>query len=85
MIFSAGAGCRNPRERFDNALQMLDAWQRIFGTATTTLTTTTEGGEADNAEALAAATLETSIAELGLGPAAVDALDRINIVKVRSC
>ena len=73
---------RSPRERFDNAHQMLDAWQKVFSTATATLTVTTEGGEPDNSALLAAATVETTVAELGLGPAAVDALDRINVVKV---
>jgi serine/threonine protein kinase len=74
---------RNPRERFDNAHQMLEAWQHIFSTATVTITATTDDGEPDNSALLAAATIDTNIAELGLGPAAVDALDRINVVKVR--
>lgn len=73
---------RNPKERFDNAHQMLEAWQHIFSTATATQTTTTEGTESDNSALLAAATIDTNVAELGLGPAAVDALDRINVVKV---
>jgi len=73
---------RNPRERFDNAHQMLDAWQKIYRTTTTTVSATTDGGEPDNAALLAAATIDTNVAELGLGPAAVDALDRINVVKV---
>ncbi|MDE8346400.1 MAG: BREX system serine/threonine kinase PglW [Acidocella sp.] len=74
---------RNPRERFDNAQQMLAAWQGIFGTATTTLTITTDDGEADNSALLAAATIDTNVAELGLGAAGVDALDRINVVTVK--
>ncbi|HCD34856.1 MAG TPA: BREX system serine/threonine kinase PglW [Phycisphaerales bacterium] len=73
---------RNPRERFDNAQQMLDAWQRIFSTVTLTHSTLTDEGEPDNSALLAVATLDTNIAELGLGPAAVDALDRINVIKV---
>ncbi len=74
---------RNPRERFDNAHEMLEAWQKVFSTATVTLTGTSEGTEPDNSSLLAAATIDTSVAELGLGPAAVDALDRINVVNVR--
>jgi serine/threonine protein kinase len=74
---------RKARERFDNAQQMLDAWQAIFRTSTVTGTITSEGTEADNAALLASATLDTNVAELGLGAAAVDALDRINVVKVR--
>jgi hypothetical protein len=73
---------RNPRERFDNAHQMLEAWLKVFSTATATLTLTTDGGEVDNSALLASATIDTNVAELGLGPAAVDALDRINVVKV---
>jgi serine/threonine protein kinase len=72
---------RNPKDRFDNAHQMLDAWHKIFSTATVT-GTTTEGNEPDNTALLAAATIDTNVSELGLGPAAVDALDRINVVKV---
>ena len=74
---------RNPRERFDNAHEMLEAWQKVFSTATVTLTGTSEGTEPDNSSLLAAATIDTSVAELGLGPAAVDALDRINVLNVR--
>lgn len=74
---------RNPRERFDNAQQMLEAWERLFITATVTPTVTTDGVEPDNLALLAAATMDTNVAELGLGPAAVDALDRINVVKVQ--
>ncbi|KKM20991.1 hypothetical protein LCGC14_1639940, partial [marine sediment metagenome] len=33
---------RNPRERFDNAQQMLEAWRAIFSTVTATLTATDE-------------------------------------------
>jgi DNA-directed RNA polymerase alpha subunit len=62
---------------------MHEAWQKIFSTATATGTITSEGTETDNSALLAVATVDTSIAELGLGPAAVDALDRINVVKVQ--
>ena len=73
---------RNPKERFDNAHQMLESWQKLFQTNAPKTTTTTDGIEIDNSALLAAATKETNIAELGLGPAAVDALDRLNVVKV---
>lgn len=72
---------RDPGERFDNAQQMLEAWRATFKTATAALTATSEGEE-DNRALLEAATVETNIAELGLGALAVDALDRINVVKV---
>ncbi|MHB8973725.1 MAG: BREX system serine/threonine kinase PglW [Pirellulaceae bacterium] len=74
---------RKAKERFDNAHQMLEAWQHVFSTVPGSLTVTSDGTEPDNAVLLAAATIDTSIAELGLGLAAVDALDRINVVKVR--
>ena len=73
---------RNPKERFDNAQQMLDAWLSVFATVTGASSDTGEGAEQDNSSLLAAAAMETSVAELGLGPAAVDALDRLNVVKV---
>lgn len=73
---------RNPRERFDNAQQMLEAWHRVFSTVTVTPTTTDNGIESDNLAFLTTATIDTNVAELGLGPAAVDALDRVNVVKV---
>lgn len=71
---------RNPRERFDNGQQMLDAWHGVFSTVTPS--TTGDFVESDNAALLAAATIETNVAELGLGPAAADALDRVNVVRV---
>lgn len=74
---------RNSKERFDNAQQMLEAWQKIFSTAPGTITGTSEGVETDNSALLASATIDTNVAELGLGPAAVDALDRINVVTVK--
>jgi serine/threonine protein kinase len=74
---------RNARERFDNAQEMLDSWNKVFATGTATHTATSEGNESDNSAMLAAATIDTKVAELGLGPAAVDALDRINVLTVR--
>ncbi len=70
---------RDPSERFDNAQDMLRAWRRAFST----VTVTSEGHEEDNTPLLEGASLQTSVAELGLGAAAVDALDRINVVVVR--
>ena len=72
---------RNPRERFDNAQEMLKAWLDLFKTTTATDAATYEGEE-DNRALLEAATAETNVSELGLGALAVDALDRINVVKV---
>jgi serine/threonine protein kinase len=70
---------RNPKHRFDNAQQMLEAWRKAFSTTTVT----SEGIEPDTTALLSAATVDTNVAELGLGLAAVDALDRINVVTVR--
>lgn len=72
---------RNPSERFDNAQEMLRVWRDLFKTTTDTQDGSFEGEE-DNRALLDAATTETSIAELGLGGLAVDALDRINVLKV---
>jgi len=72
---------RNPRDRFDNAQEMLKAWQDLFKTTTATETATYEAEE-DNRTRLESATTGTNIAELGLGALAVDALDRINVVRV---
>lgn len=80
--FFAQALRRNARERFDNAQDMLDEWQTIFRTATATLTGTIVEEEIENTALLAAATAATNVSELGLGAAAVDALDRINVIKV---
>lgn len=74
---------RNPSERFDNAEEMLRAWRNCF-----------EGIEPpefeeheDSAELekrLEAATFDTAVSELGLGTRAVNALDRVNVLNVRS-
>jgi serine/threonine protein kinase len=75
---------RNPRERFDNAQAMLEAWRGVFSTVTaTTHSRTAEGVEADPAALEARATPETLIAALGLDPAMTDALDRVNVVRVQ--
>jgi serine/threonine protein kinase len=72
---------RDPRGRFDNAQQMLEAWRAVFSVPSP-IVPAEEGVEPDNASLLVAATADTSVAELGLGRAAVDALDRVNVVKV---
>ena len=72
---------RDPKGRFDNAQEMLQAWKDLFQTTTVAKTATYEGEE-DTRALLEAATIETNIAELGLGASAVDALDRFNVVQV---
>jgi hypothetical protein len=74
---------RNAKERFDNAHQMLETWRQVFSTVPGTTADTSDGAEADNSALLAAATRETTVAELGLGPAALDVLDTLNVVTVR--
>ncbi len=74
---------RNAAERFDNAHQMLMQWNDLFHTTThATVTTTTDAVAPDQSSLLVQATENTRIAELGLTPAARDALDQLNIVSV---
>jgi len=73
---------RNPAERFDNAEEMLRAWRHCFEGIAQSVST----GHEDWAEVekrLLAASLETPIAELGLGTRATNALDRVNVLSVR--
>ncbi|WP_029008644.1 BREX system serine/threonine kinase PglW [Azospirillum halopraeferens] len=69
---------RDPRERFDNAEDMLRAWRRVFDEAVTTR------AEEDGFDAVARrVTATTSIAELGYGVEAQDVLDRMGVHSVR--
>lgn len=75
---------RNVAERFGNAEQMLEEWRRCF--TAIPISATSEDPQADEdqlAMILATATWATSIANLGLGARAVNALDRANVLSVR--
>ncbi|NUB25304.1 BREX system serine/threonine kinase PglW [Azospirillum brasilense] len=69
---------RDPRERFDNAEDMLRAWRRVFDDVVT------NHGDEDSFDAMARrATAQTPIADLGYGVEAQDVLDRMGVHTVR--
>lgn len=69
---------RDPRARFDNADEMLRAWRQIF----VDLDRSAEEPSQDLEALLAAATPDTSLAELGLSTRLLDALEHLNVVTV---
>ncbi len=73
---------RDVKERFDNAEQMLAAWRECFTHIDQETPLADHADETQLRELLAAATLDTSVAELGLGTRATNALDRANILTV---
>lgn len=83
--FFARALRRDAAERFDNAEQMLRAWRRVFlGAERPALPTPhTVDPEEARGEALAEATLETPIIELGLSTRAFHALEKHQVGDVR--
>ncbi len=74
---------RSPRERFDNAQEMLWAWQRAFADAARPAVTTGHDEIVDVGALVSAAKLESPLAEVGLSPNALSALDRAGITLVR--
>ena len=73
---------RNVTERFDNAEAMLTAWRECFKDIDEPGPVSDQADEARLRELLTTATPDTSIAELGLGTRATNALDRANILTV---
>ena len=73
---------RDPKQRFDNAEQMLTAWRECFKHIDQEVPLSDQADETQLRELLAAATFDTSVAELGLGTRAANALDRANILTV---
>ncbi len=73
---------RDVTERFDNAEEMLTAWRDCFKDIEESEPVSDLADESKLRELLAAATYDTSIAELGLGTRATNALDRANILTV---
>ena len=74
---------RAPRERFDNAEHMLDAWRECFAGIEEPGTLTEHEDDQQLERLLESATFETQIPELGLGTRATNALDRANILTVK--
>jgi len=80
--FFARAFRRDVSERFDNAEHMLDAWRQCFLQVDQAGAFSDHEDEESLKAALATATLDTAIHELGLGTRATNALDRANILTV---
>jgi serine/threonine protein kinase len=81
-VFFQKAFRREVTERFDNAEEMLSAWRDCFKDIEESEPISDQADESKLRELLAAATFDTSIAELGLGTRATNALDRANILTV---
>ena len=83
--FFARALRRDSAERFDNAEQMLRAWRRAFLEAERPALPTPHTVDAEDArrQALANATLDTQIIELGLSIRAFHALEKLAVEDVR--
>ena len=73
---------RDPRERHDNAEEMLRAWDAIF-TARATLHPATPDAQAGLAALAPTVTLRTTMAELGYSAAAQEVLDRMGVHNAR--
>ena len=73
---------REITERFDNAAEMLSVWRDCFKDIDEPGPISDQAEESQLRELLAAATFDTSIAGLGLGTRATNALDRANILTV---
>lgn len=80
--FFAKALSRDYGKRFGNTLEMLKAWRAAFAESVRQ-PTVEPADDVLLGEALASATLDTPLAQLGLGTRALNALDRTNIVDVR--
>lgn len=74
---------RDPRQRFDNAEEMLKAWRDCFEDIEAPGTLSDHENESELRKLLTDAGFESAIAELGLGTRATNALDRANILTVR--
>ena len=86
--FFEKALAREAATRFDNAQQMLDDWRRVFLTAERTAAPVDEPGRDELMAqvfeaALATATVDTPLAQLGLSTRALNALERLGCTTVR--
>ncbi len=77
-VFFHKALARDVDSRFDNAIEMLAAWDFIFNR-----TVHTDHGSDELAERLRNAHATTKLAQLGISQIALDALDTSNIITVR--
>ena len=81
-VFFERAFRRNPKERFDNAEQMLTAWRECFKDVRVSEEEQPLEDEDALAKRLEFAVLTTHTSELGLSTAAADALDHSNVLTV---
>lgn len=77
--FFARALRRDPKERFDNAEQMLLAWREAFAEAHRPPAPVAVAPAADQAAALASATPTSHLLELAFSTRALSALDRLGV------
>jgi serine/threonine protein kinase len=73
---------RDYRDRFGNSVEMLKAWRKVFEQAERR-PAVEPSGDVLLGEAIATATLETPLAQLGLGTRSLNVLDRANVIDVR--
>jgi serine/threonine protein kinase len=73
---------RDYARRFGNTFEMLKAWRDVFKESVRQ-PSVEPAGDVLLGEALASATLETPLAQLGLGTRALNALDRADVIDVR--
>ena len=73
---------RNINERFDNAEEMRRAWRNAFEGIEEPGKFSDHADESQLRQALARATFDTLVPELGLGTRATNALDRANVITV---
>lgn len=71
---------RESRERFDNAEEMLHAWESIFRAVDIS---SRHDDDFDQQEAIREATFDTRLVSLGLSPQALSALEHRNVLTVR--
>lgn len=83
LAFFHKALARDYEQRFGNTREMLGAWRDVFRGLRPAALPVETSGEVLPAEALAQATLEAPLAQLGLGTRALNALDRAGVVSVR--
>jgi serine/threonine protein kinase len=81
--FFRQAFARDISQRFDHAENMLRAWRRIFEQAQQPATLTDLGDPERLRQMLGQATLDTPLAQLGLGTRALNALDRTRVHTVQ--
>jgi serine/threonine protein kinase len=82
-VFFSRALLRDFRKRFDNAVDMLAAWHRVFRVTESQHPTTPQVASEDHAKLVATATLDTHLVFLGVSNRAINALDRAGMVSVR--